>query len=381
MLVELRRDGGPLWIIPPGWSDPASPMRSASLPVLGGMLAVAPDGSRTGLPLAMVTDLAAASWWIEDVYGDQVLDAVTDDNPPSSAVAGPGPASAPVISVIQAMWLRRWWHPQSPHTPDIGLLDAEIGLLQVEAAVCFETDALAESRLSAGLAAILRLPRRIADETGPRRTFLDGRLAALVGAASRFADQEQPLYPTLQDLEQELDEHDRLSDHFLGQLAQNFEPLPAPSRPPASHAGGQAVVPEQHLSTTVDWLQVPARSTSGTEANVFAWVVDDEIGIAVEGGLEPVRQLTALAYASGETFPTRILSLTHDGRDYRGTDEWEPDAELSAVHILRAPLLDERGYTPRPFETALEDRRYVHSVLASRGAEFSATSLVSEVLN
>lgn len=380
MLVELRRDGGALWIIPEGWADPPTPMRSASTPVMGGMLAAAPDASRAGLPLALITDLKAACWWIEDVYGEAVLDAVTDDVAHTSVAATPGPVAEAMISLIQALWLRRWWYPRGEEPLDIELLDAEIGALQVAAATCFESDALAESRLSAGLGGILRLPQRIAGVTGTKRRFLDEHLRLLADAAERFVDPDHPLYPHLHKLVQQLGEHDELSAQYLSELERHAKRLTAPPRKVAHHAGADAIIPDQHFSTTVDWLQVPARSVSGLHANVFAWIAGDQISVTVEPGPDPVPKLIALAYADNDVFPARILTLAHETDDYRGVDTWENDVTLSSVHILQAPLLDETSYTPRPLEIAEADRDYVRRLIAGRANELDTSSLVSEVL-
>jgi hypothetical protein len=378
MQIEMRQEGGLLWLTPRGWVDPATPVRVVSLPVAGGQLAFDPASPRPALPVALITSLEQASWWIASVYGDDALQAALDGA--SEATAVPGSAALPLTQLAHAVWLQRWWHPAPGQQVDFDLLAAEIGTLQVEAAVCFEDDDLAEAELTAGLTAVLGLPDRIRDEIGPRRVQLDERLAALVDAASWYADREHPGYPHLEELAAAIAAEQALTDGFSSQLDAFLAEQTRSHRELALHAGGSVWFLDEESAATVDWLLVPERSTSGEEDDVLVGLADDQLVIQVSSGTDPVRELAALVYLDDD-YPVRIIELRLDGAVYTGSTDWDPGAGVpDTVVITRVPLLDDASYAPRGEDVARADRDYVRRVVADRLASIDDTSLVSEVL-
>ena len=362
MQIDIERNALGVLLTPPGWAEPETPLRLASLPVTGGQLVFDP-AKPAALPAGLLTDPPAAAIWLADVYGEDIEAAVLDGE--TTAAAEPGPLAPTLARLARAIWLQRWWHPEADQRVDLDLLAAEIGALSLAAAICFEDDDLAIAELTRGVNGILRLPGAIVDRTGAEREFLDEALAELVDGALRFADEDHPGYPLLADLAAGLSAEQTLSEELNAGL-DAF--LAAATTTPAGalHAGAGGLTTGEERSDTVDWLLVPTRSTSGRERNVLAAVTpDDQLVVRVETGLEPVPRVIALVFAGKDALPARVLELPLDGAVYQAALPWDDDLPDEIV-ITRAPLGHDDTHRPRPAAVARADRDYVRAVVAAQ---------------
>lgn len=132
--ITLSWTGGVLWLEPENHRPPTSPMRTASMAVAGGRVISAPAASRFEPPAAVIFDPDEAAGWLPGVYGDDVLRAVAGHRETFDAT--PGDLTLPVMKLLHARWLQRWWHPRGHDEDRLPVLAEDIATLMEEAWDC-----------------------------------------------------------------------------------------------------------------------------------------------------------------------------------------------------------------------------------------------------
>lgn len=125
-----------------------------ALPVAGGLLELNVSAPDQGLS-ALISDVVDAAWWVPFVFGDDVLEALTqldEDEDAEARIVTVVPRdeelSETALRLLYGFWLRRWAPPRVYGTPvEEWLLDSELGALAARGEALFGSDEVAVAML------------------------------------------------------------------------------------------------------------------------------------------------------------------------------------------------------------------------------------------
>ncbi|MFT4126855.1 MAG: hypothetical protein QM662_11565 [Gordonia sp. (in: high G+C Gram-positive bacteria)] len=406
--VDADADGL-ITITPDDLTDPPTPITTASLTVIGGVLMT--DITRPGAaPRALIVDAWPAEAWLEPVYGTAVADAVAEIAAEIDAdaaaghrrvPAGPGDLAPLVDRLGIGYWLHRWWPTGVERIPELNTaaLEIEIGALGWLAEALFvDTDPLIRllEPHTETLVALVNATRSATGEPAERDL---GVLTTALRATTDLVPESTPGYQAADALlAQILAENAVVAEAMdtvdwgtattelaaavaaAGRKAHRTVAI-AKSSPVTDHAIRVG-------RTTLDWLQVPPRAVDARDDNVkWAITLDDDnnASLTVHVAGAPYREpadgtaLFARAYRTDDplSFP-EIFELPYD-RDLRGFLGRQALPEVPAAGILIDVFDPAYSQPPRLSEAAAreaaEERRQIIEIITGRRTNPTTTGV------
>lgn len=390
-----------------------------SLQVHGGELVI--DLSSTTPELsALISDVAAASWWIDELYGENAGDALrqlaegeesdADEPPPLTADGTISSFTKNTVKLLQVLWLKRWWP-----SPD---LDNKIPpmsdwVLEVEAAtLSWQLEPMIDAFYEAGqlidraldeYSAALDQVHQTAFEQDPTTwnefdPYLNLLVAGMVPAISAASSSD-----TLKDfteraikLEQKLHEWraDRAQmqldvENLLKELeTRDISPTVETAENLALLAGGVHQVeapPTKSGVAAVDWREINPRLVANTpnplqwEVRVNdtgEWILSAQLR-AGSSSLERSKNRPILAILNFENTQSgksseESLYLERSADKYYGETlmelDIEPDSpvELKGVTLIAINADSERFNSSVPFDKVSNISAVISSTIATR---------------
>lgn len=355
--IVVSAVGDDIRISPAGASSNAG-LRSA-LDVAGGLLTF-DVAALTTPPSITITDLAAATSWLDDVYGPGIATLaleVAGDGETRTAEAAPSATADSLARLAFGAWMLRWWPLDSHVEPlDLDLLRVELAALAWDRADVFLDRQPAGELLGGDVVAALT------------KTLAWPEAIPIAATAAQAAvELWGPDHDELREVEEFVDvlAEQRVDGKIdLAAFAHLSHPAmvpPAPLLKAADFALAADLDPPEEASdgvararNSVDWIQVPARVLDWSEDTIELTLRGRTLSIAVTAAeRHPSPSPTPLfarvydvSGADATFLPIALLRLTPLDDDYRGKITLDRDlhihdiaVDVYAAETVRAPRL------------------------------------------